>query len=528
MNNPCLILCILDGVGWGRQDHGNAVFTARTPILDQLMENSTWGLLRAHGTFVGMPSDSDMGNSEVGHNAMGAGRVFDQGAKLVNNAIQSGSIWTSRAWQQAIQGKTLHLVGLVSDGNVHSHVNHLRAMIHQAHADGVQRLCVHTLTDGRDVPARSALNYIPPLEELLAQLSPDYRIATGGGRMWITMDRYEADWKMVERGWNCHVHGHGERFSSATQAIEQLYSRDPKVNDQWLPAFVVGDYSGMNDGDAVIFINFRGDRAVEISRAFEETPFPHFDRGQVPKVFFAGMMEYDGDLKVPKNHLVAPPAIDNTVGENLAKAGKKSLAISETQKFGHVTFFFHGNRSESPQGETQIEVPSVAIPFDQCPEMAAHEVTSLVCEAIQTGKYDHIRLNLANGDMVGHTGNFHATVQAIEYIDACVGKIAQEAAQANAILLITADHGNADQMYQFNKKTGQYKRSPSGEPLPSTSHSCHPVPLILVDPTQQWTIAGEKGQVLGGIAQIGATILTICQASVPPDYLPSLVRRTVQ
>ena len=255
-----VVLCILDGVGWGRRDHGDAVFTADTPNLDRLSTEHPWTLLAAHGTAVGMPSDGDMGNSEVGHNAMGAGRVFDQGAKLVQNAVNDGTIWQSPSWVRATKCKTLHLIGLVSDGNVHSHVNHLRAMIARAEADGVQRLRVHVLTDGRDVSARSALDYLVPLETHLAACAADYAIGSGGGRMHITMDRYEADWPMVERGWRTHVGGEGRRFDSASDAVRAFYREDTEVDDQYLPAFVVGDYAGMDDGDAVILFNFRGDR----------------------------------------------------------------------------------------------------------------------------------------------------------------------------------------------------------------------------------------------------------------------------
>ena len=307
MQTGPVVLCILDGVGWGRRDKGDAVFLADTPHLDQLGANHPWTLLAAHGTAVGMPSDGDMGNSEVGHNAMGAGRVFDQGAKLVANAIASGSIWDSPAWKQAVQGRTLHLIGLASDGNVHSHIDHLFAMIKQARKDGVERLRVHVMTDGRDVSARSALDYIKPLESLLDSSTDDYAIGSGGGRMQITMDRYEADWPMVARGWEAHVEGKGRRFNSASDAISTLYVEHPELDDQYLPAFVVADYDGMHDGDSAILINFSGDRAVEICQAFDDANFNAFSKSRNPNVFFAGMMQYDGDLKIPNNFLVEPP-----------------------------------------------------------------------------------------------------------------------------------------------------------------------------------------------------------------------------
>jgi 2,3-bisphosphoglycerate-independent phosphoglycerate mutase len=520
-----VVLCILDGVGWGRRDDGNAVHCARTPALDHLMSSCPWGLLKAHGTAVGLPSDGDMGNSEVGHNAMGAGRVFDQGAKLVNQAIESGSIWKSEAWCRAVKGRTLHLLGLLSDGNVHSHIDHLRAMVSQASLDGVERVRVHILTDGRDVGPRTALEYVVPLEQWLAGFGPEYCIATGGGRMHISMDRYEADWPMVERGYRCHVLAEGRRFPSASEAVRTLYSEDPGVNDQWLPSFVVGGYGGAEDGDSLLLFNFRGDRAVQLSRAMEDGDFDFFDRGRAPSLFFAGMMEYDGDLKVPRHHLVTPPSITDTVGERMSAAGLRALSISETQKFGHVTFFFNGNRSEALPFESQVEIPSLKLPFDQAPAMSAEEVTDSVCDAMRGGSFDHIRLNLANGDMVGHTGNFPAAVEAMETIDACLARLAAAAEESNSILLVTADHGNADEMYQWDKKKGRYKTGEDGRRTPSTSHSTNPVPLILLDPASEWSLSGERGSLIGGLAQIGGSLLDLCGLEVPEHYLPSLMER---
>ena len=530
-----IVLCVLDGVGWGRRDEMDAVYLADTPVLDQLRSQFSWRLLQAHGTAVGMPSDSDMGNSEVGHNAMGAGRVFAQGAKLVQTAIREGTIWESEAWKKAIQGNILHLLGLLSDGNVHSHIDHLLAMIRRAAQDGVACLRIHILTDGRDVSPRSALEYIASVEQLLSQYQQDgfdYKIASGGGRMFITMDRYEADWEMVKRGWDCHVHGQGKRFASASQAVQYLYNQDEKIDDQWLPQFVIGDYQGMQDGDSVLFFNFRGDRAIEISRAFEEdASFDQqcFDRGSRPsEIFFVGMMEYDGDLHIPQNYLVPPPEISDTVGDRLAEAGISVLSISETQKFGHVTFFFNGNRSGALAGETQIEVPSLNVPFDQEPAMSAPILAKKVSEAILSQKYDHVRINFANGDMVGHTGNLNATIEALSILDQAVGDVWEACKQTSSILLITADHGNADEMAQWDKKKKQYKKDAQGNAVPSTSHSTNPVPLILCDPQHQRTLVGKNAERIGGLAQIGGTLLDLCGLEVPEHYLPSLIKKENQ
>ena len=529
------LLCILDGFGWGPPDAANAIHLAHTPTWDRLLAEHPWCLLSAHGTAVGMPGDGDMGNSEVGHNAMGAGRVFDQGAKLVANAIADGSLFDGKGWaavrSRCQAGGTLHLLGLVSDGNVHSHVDHLHALVGRAAKEGLARLRVHVLTDGRDVAPRSALEWVVPLEHTLARHREDgldYAIASGGGRMVITMDRYEADWPMVARGWAHHVLGQGERVASASQAIADRYEADPKVDDQWLPPFVVGDYTGMADGDAVVLFNFRGDRAIEISRAFEAgDDFKAFARGQRPEVLFVGMMEYDGDLHIPSTTLVAPPAISGTVSTHLSAAGRRTFALSETQKFGHVTYFFNGNRSDVPAGEERLEVPSDVLPFDQRPEMQAAPIVDAVVQRMEDGSFDAARINLANGDMVGHTGVLDAAVRAVQTLDQALDRLVEAARRTGTVLLITADHGNVEEMARRDKETGVPKRSADGELVPSTSHSLNPVPFVMVDPTGTFRLAHPTGTPtsVGSIARIGATVLTLADVDVPDDYLPSLVER---
>lgn len=529
------LLLILDGVGLAPPDAANAVHLAHTPVLDALFATRPWVALAAHGLAVGMPSDADMGNSEVGHNAMGAGRVFDQGAKLVEGAIATGALCAGAAWAEvraSARGGTLHLIGLLSDGNVHSHIDHTLALIQAAVAEGLPRLRVHALTDGRDVPARSAPGFIDRLEAALAAARAagcDARVASGGGRMAITMDRYEADWAMVARGWAAHVHAEGRRFSGLGEAVATLYAEDPAVDDQWLPPFVIGDYDGMHDGDAVVLTNFRGDRAIELSRAFDEgAAFPGFDRGRVPAVTYAGMMQYDGDLQIPRRFLVAPPRIDHTVSAQLEAAGLRTFAAAETQKFGHVTYFFNGNRSEAPQGEDRVELSSDKLPFDQAPAMQAEGVTDAVLKALASGDYAHLRVNLANGDMVGHTGVMPAAIAAMEAVDRCLGRIVEACAAAGVVLLVTADHGNVEEMAQRDKKTGAPKRGPDGALVPSPSHSLNAVPFILVDPTSRWRLteplaAGPAARPVGSIARIGATLLRLAGVEAPEVYLPSLV-----
>lgn len=524
-----VVLAIMDGVGLGGGEEDDAVVHARTPTLDRWRANCPFLALRAHGTAVGLPSDGDMGNSEVGHNAMGAGRIYAQGATRVNAAIADGSAFESTVWKKLVGGNTLHLLGLVSDGNVHSNVEHVYQLIERAIADGVTRIRVHGLTDGRDVAARSALTWFGPLEDFLASLSSrgvDASIASGGGRMHMTMDRYQADWAMVERGWKAHVQGHGRQFASACEAIQTLYDEDPNTDDQWLPSFVIGKdgepVGTIEDGDSVLMFNFRGDRAIEISQAFSDDHFEHFDRGDRPDVYYAGMMEYDGDLHVPSNYLVSPPAIHDTVGQRLVAAGASTFACSETQKFGHVTFFFNGNRSGTFDDglETYKEVPSDNRPFNEAPWMKAAEVTDACIEAIRSGRYQHVRLNYPNGDMVGHTGDLNATLIAVESVDLQLARLEKAVLAAGGILLVTADHGNADEMYM--RKKGKVLTDESGAPLARTSHSLNEVPFLLVGADPALRLRQDLDN--PGIGSVGSTILQLCGVPVPEQWLPALVQ----
>jgi 2,3-bisphosphoglycerate-independent phosphoglycerate mutase len=386
------------------------------------------------------------------------------------------------------------------------------------------------LLDGRDVPDTSALEYVEPLEQLLAELRDagrDYRIASGGGRMRVTMDRYEADWSMVERGWQLHVRGQGRGFEHTRAAIETFRREDPTVTDQWLPGFVVVDESGepvgpIRDGAAVVFFNFRGDRAIEISRAFTEAGLTAFERGPLPDVAYAGMMQYDGDLKLPEHYLVSPPAIDRTVGEYLAKNGVAQLACSETQKFGHVTYFWNGNRSGKfdDERERYIEIPSDTLPFEQRPWMKAAEITDAVVDAIASGEWRHVRLNYANGDMVGHTGVLESSILAVEAVDLCVGRLVEAVRRADGALVVTADHGNADQMFERDKKSGEVLRDASGVPRSKTSHTLNRVPIHVWAPSTSVAMASVESP---GLANIAATLLHLLGLERPEGYEPSLI-----
>lgn len=532
-----VVLIIMDGIGLTDRPTGNAFFQANKPTLDSCIANYPMLQLKAHGTAVGLPSDDDMGNSEVGHNAIGAGQVYGQGAKLVSESLKTKEMFQSSVWKELIagaqNGNTLHFIGLLSDGNVHSHIDHLLVMLAQAKREGVQKARVHTLLDGRDVGETSALQYIDLLETTLSELcdaSTDYRIASGGGRMKVTMDRYGANWNMVEIGWQTHVLGQGRQFSSAKNAIETYRNETPGVIDQDLPAFVIGKdgkaIGTIEDGDSVILFNFRGDRAQEITAAFEtDDSFDKFDRIRIPVIQYAGMLEYDGDLHIPKKFLVSPPLIRNTLGELLAKKGVSQLAISETQKFGHVTYFFNGNRSSkfNEKLEEYIEIPSDIVPFEERPWMKSAEITDVLVQKIHENKYPFMRVNFPNGDMVGHTGIMESTIIGVESVDIALKRLLIAINQVGGMAIITADHGNAEEMFELSK-AGEVQKDANGRIKAKTSHSLNPVPCIFYDNTEnrkKYEIITDTGY---GLANIAATISTLLGVAPLDCWNDSMIR----
>ncbi len=530
-----VVIVVMDGYGISANQEGNAIAQAKKPVLDELFAKYPNTLLKAHGKAVGLPSDDDMGNSEVGHNALGSGQVFEQGASLVNQSIASGKLFERQAWKDIVgntrQGGTLHLMGLFSDGNVHSHINHLKALLVRAKQEGVKKARVHVLLDGRDVGETSALEYVLPFEKFLSEISSfdfDARIASGGGRMKITMDRYEADWDMVERGWQTHVLAQGRQFNSTEEAVNAYRDELGRVIDQDLPPFVIAKdgkpVGPIEDGDSVIFFNFRGDRAIEISRAFEEKDFKPFNRVRAPKVCYAGMLQYDGDLHIPSRYLVSPPEIRNTMGEALAATGVSQLAISETQKYGHVTYFWNGNRSGKfdDKLETYVEVPSDRVSFDERPWMKAAEITDAMIAQLNTGKFKSARVNFANGDMVGHTGSLRAATMAIEAVDLCLGRLLPAIDKLKGMAIITADHGNADEMYEFDKKTGRPAVAKDGRIKAKTSHTLNPVPCIFYDKVNagKYRIEGQGF----GLANVAATTVNLLGYQAPEMWNPGILR----
>jgi 2,3-bisphosphoglycerate-independent phosphoglycerate mutase len=543
-----VVLVIMDGVGYGKYREGDAVADSKMYHLTAIRAKSPNTKLKAHGTAVGLPSDEDMGNSEVGHNAMGCGRVFKQGAALVSKSIETGAMFEGAAWKEIVsnvkggavaagRSPTLHFIGLFSDGNVHSHLDHLKAMIKQAKKEGVQRVRLHVLFDGRDVGETSALEYVDPFEAFLKEQSTDgfdVKIGSGGGRMWMTMDRYGADWSMVDRGWQTHVLGTARQFSSAREAVETYRKEIPGIIDQDLKEFVIAEggrpIGAIEDGDSVVYFNFRGDRALEITAAFEEEKFDKFDRKKRPNVCYAGMMEYDGDMHVPRRYLVSPPSIDRTMGEYLAASGVRTLAISETQKYGHVTYFFNGNRTGkfNEKLEDYVEIKSDVVPFEQRPWMKCAEITDQVIAAIGSGKYDFIRLNFPNGDMVGHTGVYQAVICSMEGMDLQLGRLAKAVDEAGAVMVITADHGNSDDMFEHDKKTGAVSLKADGTPRAKTSHSLNPVPCIVYDSEYrgEYTNEPHEGSLNEGlgISSIAATCIQLLGYIPPDDYDKSVLK----
>ncbi|XP_068668077.1 2,3-bisphosphoglycerate-independent phosphoglycerate mutase [Aristolochia californica] len=533
-----IAVVVLDGWGEANPDKYNCIHIAETPVMDSLKKGAPdrWRLVRAHGTAVGLPTEDDMGNSEVGHNALGAGRIYAQGAKLVDYALASGKIYEGEGFsyiKESFDTNTLHLIGLLSDGGVHSRLDQLQLLLKGASEHGAKRIRLHILTDGRDVLDGSSVGFVETIEKDLADLRAkgiDAQIASGGGRMYVTMDRYENDWEVVKRGWDAQVLGEAPyKFRSAVEAVKKL-REDPKNNDQYLPPFVIVDEEGkpvgpIVDGDAVVTLNFRADRMVMIAKALEYANFDKFDRVRVPKIRYAGMLQYDGELMLPSHYLVSPPEIERTSGEYLVHNGVRTFACSETVKFGHVTFFWNGNRSGyfNPEMEEYVEIPSDSgITFNVQPKMKALEIAEKARNAILSGKFHQVRVNLPNSDMVGHTGDIEATIVACKAADEAVKMILDAIEQVGGIHLVTADHGNAEDMVKRNKK-GDPLLDKEGKIQILTSHTLQPVPIAIGGPGLAPGVKFRKDIPSGGLANVAATVINLHGLEAPADYEPTLI-----
>jgi len=494
-----LVLIILDGFGHSESPEYNAIHAANTPVYDRLRATQPHGLISGSGMDVGLP-DGQMGNSEVGHMNLGAGRVVYQDFTRVTKAIRDGEFFENPVLTGAVDkavgaGKAVHILGLLSDGGVHSHQDHLIAMAELAAQRGAEKIYLHAFLDGRDTPPRSAQSSIELLDATFAKLGKG-RIASLIGR-YFAMDR-DNRWDRVSAAYNLIVDSVAEYTAdSALAGLEAAYAREE--NDEFVKATRIGEAVKVEDGDAVIFMNFRADRARELSRAFVEPDFNEFPRARQPKMAaYIGLTQYSAKIAAPAAY--APSSLNNVLGEYLAKNGKTQLRIAETEKYAHVTFFFSGGREEPFEGEERILIPSPKVAtYDLQPEMNAPEVTDRIVEAIEQQRFDVIVVNYANGDMVGHTGVFEAAVKAVEALDTCVGRIVEALDKVDGEALITADHGNVEQME--DACTGQAH----------TAHTSEPVPFIYVGKRKVQVREG------GVLADVAPTMLKLLGLEKPAE-----------
>ncbi|MBR2994617.1 2,3-bisphosphoglycerate-independent phosphoglycerate mutase [Candidatus Saccharibacteria bacterium] len=516
-----VVLVVLDGVGLAPDGPGNAVSKARTVFLGEAAAKYLHVALDASGEAVGL-LPGQMGNSEVGHNTMGAGQIYKQGVAHIEEAFRTGEIFDSDAWKGAIsrinsenrtrfdkddenmEPATLHFAGIFSDGGVHSHISHLEQMIEKAYAEGVRRMRVHAIFDGRDVLPQSEPKYIQRFETFVARFTDaDIKIASGGGRMACVSDRYESDWSMVARGWDMMVNGVANYyFKTAEEAINILRRINPTVQDQDLSPFVIVDevdrpVGKIEKGDALIYFDFRADRAIEIAQAFTYWDFPYFNRGNYTPddVYFVGMTEYNSDTHVPEHRLVEPVYIDETLGRFLGERDISQLAISETVKFGHITYYFNGNSYEKNPHEEHIEIESDMEPFNVRPWMKSAEITDETIKRL--GDYKFVRMNYAGGDMVGHTADMSATIVAMEAIDLGLKRLYDKVKELRGVMIVVADHGNAEELLDADGK-------------PKTAHTTNKVPCIICDDTEnreKYTLNNLENP---GLSNIASTVALFC------------------
>lgn len=513
-----IVLAILDGVGLAPDGPGNAVSKARTGFLGRAARDYFHVALDASGEAVGLTA-GQMGNSEVGHNTMGAGRAIKQGIARIDEAFATGEVFESEAWKKAVSTNgTLHFAGIFSDGGVHSHIDHLKQMVARAYKDGARRMRVHAVFDGRDVPPQSEPKYIRDFEQFASRFGDaDIRIASGGGRMTTIADRYMSDWTVVARGWDMMVNGEADYyFKTAEEAITILRRINPNVQDQYLPAFVIVDENDnpvgkVEKSDAFIYFDFRVDRAIEIAMAFTYYDFPYFNRGgySPDDVYFVGMTEYNSDTHVPAHRLVEPVAIDETLNQYLGERGVSQFAVSETVKFGHVTYYFNGNSYEKASGEEFSEVESYMEPFETRPWMKCAEITDEVLKRMKD--FDFVRVNFPGGDMVGHTADIEATIVAMESIDISLARIAAEVDKLGGALVIVADHGNAEELLDAS---GAKK----------TAHTTNKVPCIIYDNTSNCGKYRYAGITEPGLSNLAATMAVLLgQNDYPEKWNKSLI-----
>ena len=498
-----IVLLILDGFGMNEQSEHNAITLADTPVLDRLMKECPFVKGNASGPAVGLP-EGQMGSSEVGHVNIGAGRIVDQDLIRITKEIENGDFFENEALLDAVnnakeKGTSLHLYGLLSDGGVHSHNDHLYALLELAKRNGLEKVYVHCFLDGRDTPPESGKDYVRELEEEMDRIGCG-KIATVGGR-YYAMDR-DNNWDRVEKAYRAMTLGEGETADSAGDAVKQSYEKG-ETDEFVLPAVVMENgapVATIDDGDSIIFFNFRPDRAREITHAFCSDEFDGFDRGPRKQVTYVCFTDYDETIP-NKEVAFGKENIPNTFGEWLAANNLKQARIAETEKYAHVTFFFNGGVEEPYEGEDRFLIPSPKVAtYDQQPEMSAPEVCSTLVEKIRSGDYDVIITNFANPDMVGHTGDEKATIEAVACVDKCIGQVVDAVKEVDGQLFICADHGNAEMMVDYE----------TGEPL--TSHTTNPVPFILVNADPGYTL--REG---GCLADIAPTLIELMGMEKPAE-----------
>ena len=501
MKKPTVLL-ILDGYGERKEKEGNAIALAKTPVMDRLKKEFPYVEGQASGLFVGLP-DGQMGNSEVGHMNMGAGRIVYQELTRITKSIQDGDFFENKALKAAVEhckkeDSALHFMGLVSSGGVHSHIEHIYGLLELAKRAGLKKVYLHAFLDGRDTPPDSGKSFLLAVEKKMQELGVG-EIATISGR-YYAMDR-DKNYDRVEKAYRAMVDGTGEKASSVEEAIDASYAK--KVYDEFVLPTVIekdGAVHTVSDGDAMIFFNFRPDRAREICHAFCDDDFSFFERGARKNIFFVCFTDYDPTI--PNKHVAfEKEEIHNTLGEVVSNLGKNQLRIAETEKYAHVTFFFNGGKEEPYENEDRILVPSPKeVPtYDLKPEMSCYTVTEKLTKAIHSGKYDLVVANFANPDMVGHTGVLPAAIKAIEVVDECMGKVVDAVESMHGNLFILADHGNADIM--IDEKTGE----------PYTAHTTNPVPFILVSEEKHKLREG------GCLADVAPTLLELMGIPQPKE-----------
>ena len=508
------VLCIVDGLGINKNRAGNAAQAADMTNLWTAFRNFPSTTLVASGPEVGLVDPKDAGNSEVGHNAIGSGQRIKQGLSLLNDAFESGDIFTSQTWKDLVRNAAsskLNIITLLSDGRVHSDIEHLLRVLDRCRDEGLT-VSIHALADGRDVPPQSVLKYMDRVNTFIAENKVNAKIATLAGRGTLFMDRYESNLRTMTDAFDVCVGGRAKVSTDIHTTITDVYNANPNITDESLPPFILDPAGLIQNGDSVLLLNYRGDRAIQTCAMFD---FGRYlcpgDFSKIDKCYFAGILQYDSDLGIPKNFLCPPPRIENTLTGWLCNHNVRQFTVTETVKFGHMTYFFNGNRAMpiDKKLETWHEIKSdeLGTAFNRAPAMKAPEITEVAINAIKSNQYDFIKLNLANPDMVGHTGDFDATVAACRVVDECLDRLIKTCIETNTTLIITSDHGNAEEM--TDEKGG-----------PKTSHTNNPVPLVIITAGGAPPVKIKDG--IFGLTNLAATICILLGLPQSPHFREGL------